>query len=215
MLFYLTVTALFWCRSTRVRNLLLSLLLGSLAALPFVVTIHSPVLLFYASLDLLAFTFGAWLATPAARKRLEAASTLLRALLTVLAIATLGLFYATGSTVLPHAGTDLLRVACGVTLVAAVLCWENKTQFGRPAIWLGDISYSLYLAHMFVVGAGWAIARELDIVPLSPGGVMTDVLIVAASLAAAHLSYRFLERPLMRVGKLRPPRIRTQASATW
>jgi peptidoglycan/LPS O-acetylase OafA/YrhL len=66
-----------------------------------------------------------------------------------------------------------------------------------PLVWLGDISYSLYLLHWFVLFVTTEIARrlpDLDFakLPLAPSLALIAVLI-AASLTLATLSFRFIE----------------------
>ena len=66
-----------------------------------------------------------------------------------------------------------------------------------PLVWLGDISYSLYLLHWFVLFVTTEIARRvpgLDFanLPLAPSLALVTALI-AVSLALATLSFRFIE----------------------
>jgi peptidoglycan/LPS O-acetylase OafA/YrhL len=66
-----------------------------------------------------------------------------------------------------------------------------------PLVWLGDISYSLYLLHWFVLFVTTEIARRLPSLDfanltLAPSLALIAVLI-AVSLALATLSFRFIE----------------------
>jgi peptidoglycan/LPS O-acetylase OafA/YrhL len=66
-----------------------------------------------------------------------------------------------------------------------------------PLVWLGDISYSLYLLHWFVLFVTTEIGRRLPALdfaklPLAPSLALVAVLI-AVSLALAALSFRFIE----------------------
>jgi len=56
-----------------------------------------------------------------------------------------------------------------------------------PVVWLGRISYSLYLWHIPFVHA-W--------IPDFPGHLLARVVL---SLAAAWVSYRFIEQPMLRL----------------
>ena len=66
-----------------------------------------------------------------------------------------------------------------------------------PLMWLGDISYSLYLLHWFVLFVTTEIARRLPgldfaKLPLAPSLALIAALI-AVSLVLATLSFRFIE----------------------
>jgi peptidoglycan/LPS O-acetylase OafA/YrhL len=66
-----------------------------------------------------------------------------------------------------------------------------------PLVWLGDISYSLYLLHWFVLFVTTEIARRLPgldfaKLPRAPSLALI-ALLIAVSLALATLSFRFIE----------------------
>jgi peptidoglycan/LPS O-acetylase OafA/YrhL len=83
-----------------------------------------------------------------------------------------------GSAALIHAGSG------GKHLISPALS-------AKPVIFIGLISYSLYLWHWPIL----AFARYWAIEPLSP---MQALAAVAASLVLATLSWRFVERPFRR-----------------
>ncbi|MBV8505087.1 MAG: acyltransferase [Alphaproteobacteria bacterium] len=66
-----------------------------------------------------------------------------------------------------------------------------------PLVWLGDISYSLYLLHWFVLFVTTEIARQLptlDFAKLPLALSLTLIaLLIAVSLTLATLSFRFIE----------------------
>ena len=68
----------------------------------------------------------------------------------------------------------------------------NRLLGIAPLRWLGDISYSLYLWHFPVIVLG----RPL--LPSGWPGAVQSVVLVAVSLGAADLTYRGVERPLLR-----------------
>jgi peptidoglycan/LPS O-acetylase OafA/YrhL len=85
-------------------------------------------------------------------------------------------------------------VTAGGILVAAARGRLGDWLTGRTLQYLGRISYSLYLAHTPVgypiIYAGERVFRD------SPaGGLVTYLAALTASLAAAHLMYRWVERP--------------------
>ena len=81
----------------------------------------------------------------------------------------------------------------GVTTVipvlgAALVIW-SAWEFRRysPLVWLGDISFSLYLVH-------WPIIVFLYSQGVRPG-IMKQILVLSLSLLIAVLSYKFIENP--------------------
>jgi peptidoglycan/LPS O-acetylase OafA/YrhL len=70
-----------------------------------------------------------------------------------------------------------------------------ESLFSHPlARWLGDISYSVYLLHVPALIVAMMLAKRLGV--LETGGpVVFGACYIGALLAAAHLSWRFVERP--------------------
>jgi peptidoglycan/LPS O-acetylase OafA/YrhL len=66
-----------------------------------------------------------------------------------------------------------------------------------PLLWLGDISYSLYLLHWFVLFLVTEVARLIPRIDLASLPLSTSLLLIAAligvSLTLATLSFRFIE----------------------
>jgi len=85
----------------------------------------------------------------------------------------------------PSATTQLLmlpifEVASLILVAAAVV---GTIRLPRPLVWLGGISYSLYLWHNFIL---WTFNRH------------HQILVLAISLVAAYASTRWIERPFRR-----------------
>ena len=71
----------------------------------------------------------------------------------------------------------------------------------QPFLWLGRVSYSLYLWHVIVIlGLGYTLSHRVADVPLT-------LLAVVLSAAVAEASYRWIERPYMRMGRLLTERL--------
>ena len=89
-------------------------------------------------------------------------------------------------------------------LPAALICWGfvslERVMRLHPVRWLerlGDISYSLYLSHVFTVGACAAIlARGSPMARWGAGLALSAML--AAALLGAELCYRWIELPARR-----------------
>jgi peptidoglycan/LPS O-acetylase OafA/YrhL len=88
-------------------------------------------------------------------------------------------------------GQPLVELAC-VAVVASALSAPGLIQVlsVRPLVWLGRISYSLYLWHWPIF---WAMHGRYPLIAL------------ALSLVAAWLSYRYVEQPFRRRRRVRAP----------
>lgn len=75
-------------------------------------------------------------------------------------------------------------------IVWGLVSLDRVFVFPRWSLWIGAISYSLYLSHPFVL----KLASKLLVRAEVPGILQVPVYI-ALALAAAHLSYRLIEKP--------------------
>ena len=102
-----------------------------------------------------------------------------------------------------EAGTKdvLYAAAAGLFLLPLMFGPEREGTIrqrlsGKVAVWLGDISYGVFAIHLFVMG--W-LFRALDIVPFTGHFVTILVLDLAITFVLATLSYRYFERPILRL----------------
>jgi len=84
---------------------------------------------------------------------------------------------------LPVLGAILI-IAAGPGARINKLIFSNKSM-----VWIGLISYPLYLWH-------WPLLSFFRIINGEPLGPMVRVIIVLFSVVLAHLTYRFIERPV-------------------
>lgn len=102
-------------------------------------------------------------------------------------------FYARG-------GFTLFAVCCGVVILFLVRVPESalaRVLAVRPMVFLGRLSYSIYLWHVIVLVIAAAAFRHLG----QLSGVAFDIVRaaeVALSVAAGYLSYRLVEIPFLR-----------------
>lgn len=90
-------------------------------------------------------------------------------------------------------------------LVAAAVLGPARDLWGRalscrPLLWLGAISYSIYLWHepILLAFAGWE-----GLVRQTPGAFLSDAaIVVVASIVAGWLSYSLIERPTSQLGRV-------------
>lgn len=193
--FYLLMAMTFWAKSARLRGaLVITALLACFVASFFVAPSRS-VLAYYANLSVLPFAIGVMMATLGGQ-RLAQLPGVAKAALAVLAFGLTLLFYQTPYDQTKVLSGHLVMAAAAGTVVAAFLALEGR---GRRSFlkWCGDISYSLYLTHMFVVGAGWVLINRLYPDAGYLGLTVMIAGIIGASLVVAHLSYRILEKPLL------------------
>jgi peptidoglycan/LPS O-acetylase OafA/YrhL len=210
--FYVLVGAFFWCRSGLMRSALLMVVMTALLALSFGVLPRSGIVAFYANLNLMPFMAGVVICE-LTRQRPGILSSMASYAPLLLAAALAAIIWALTFTheeyrALP--GHVALSTAAAAVVVAAL---SLERVFGRSSTiwsWLGNISYSLYLLHLFVVGVGWAVVRRLG------GGGYDSVVtfvgigaMIVASLIVATLGYRLFEVPLAKFAKrLTAPRRR-------
>lgn len=102
--------------------------------------------------------------------------------------------------VLAHPGLGWRRVALwGPVAICTVLAAVNLDAWSgiralRPAVYLGDASYSIYLIHPFAIAV-------IEYFPIKPPAAVIVPLAIALSVAAGVVCYECLEKPL---GLLRP-----------
>jgi peptidoglycan/LPS O-acetylase OafA/YrhL len=100
--------------------------------------------------------------------------------------------------------TALCAVGFGCLVAAAVL-GPPEDRWGRalscrPLLWLGAISYSIYLWHepTLLALAGWE-----GLVRQAPGAFLPDTaIVVVVSILVGWLSYSLIERPTSQLGRV-------------
>ena len=92
--------------------------------------------------------------------------------------------------------SDLYTAIGAVLIVALTIASPRVTGWleNGPCLWLGRVSFSLYLIHVPVICVVYRLAPGL------PWPVKT-VLVVVASLALAELGARYVERPAQHLGR--------------
>jgi peptidoglycan/LPS O-acetylase OafA/YrhL len=77
--------------------------------------------------------------------------------------------------------------------------WVVATLRVRPLRWLGRVSYSVYLIHMFPLFMGMHLAQALA---LSKAEYLLFLMlfVVTTTLVLAHFSFKWIERPGMQLG---------------
>lgn len=197
MFFYLMFAACF-ALTARNRVILLTGLFAALIAIGAAIPFHSAIPVFFTQVDLAAFVAGMWLGLAALRGPLRLSRGVRAALLLggVAALAAIVAMYGEIRS-LPLTQYAIIAI-CAAHIIALTAVGDGP---GKPIpaflLLIGDASYSIYLFHMFAVGAVFAAAHHLPAIALPP----LMALAIIAGLAVGVAAYRFIETPI--VGRLK------------
>jgi peptidoglycan/LPS O-acetylase OafA/YrhL len=99
-----------------------------------------------------------------------------------------------------------LLVLSGTVLAFLCTFGISPSRIPGSLAYLGRISYGLYVVHSFIFfllfeKLGPLLARHFPPIPIPPvwRGNLGAALVLGLSIAAAHLSYRYFERPFLRL----------------
>ncbi|MFW2831111.1 acyltransferase family protein [Sphingomonas sp. ID0503] len=204
MFFYL-IFALAFPLTAKMRALAVSAVLFAFYGAGQVFTFSSAPAVFYTRVDTIAFIAGMWVALWARHGRaLDRNAQVALAAASAVIIAVIAWFYE------PIKENDLtqlaLIIACAMqAMILSTL--PSSTRFPRLILFTGDASYSIYLWHMFGVGAVTALIRRLAPSLLVPGMALATF----AGLAVGMAVYILIEAPLNR--RLRRDHAPLQAAA--
>lgn len=115
--------------------------------------------------------------------------------------------FALGLLAIPYT-KGYLELCYGVgAFVLLILCIQSPSArrfLGRPALmWLGKVSYSLYLVHLIVLIAAVYVLH--DVLPIA----LILALVTISSLVLAEVLHRYVEMPSNQLGKRLAKRIET------
>ena len=111
---------------------------------------------------------------------------------------------------------DLAPLVCGVGLLLYMRTQGSTRLLDGPvARYFGERSYAVYILHFPIVILCALFARQILGVVDLPGAALTILLSVAATLAAAEMTYRWLERPMIDLGKRLAGREPGPANQGW
>ncbi len=90
-------------------------------------------------------------------------------------------------------------VTCYVMAVVCFVACTTGARFAwRPLVWAGEVSYSIYLLHPLVAAAAYRAGLRAATLPIDP--LLYVALLGAAVLVCSWASYRWIERPAVRLG---------------
>jgi peptidoglycan/LPS O-acetylase OafA/YrhL len=191
MFFYAALMLLFWCRKRIQRSVILTVAFGALVLLSFAIPPKASILAFYANIALIPFLVGVWLAEfSAAFERVPRWGGV--ALIAAAALSTAWLYQLPFET-MRDLGPHLVMTLAAALIVASGLAYERRFAPRGLVQMVGNSSYSLYLTHMFLVGAAWAAIERADL-PTAAQWALTPLIYIAA-VVTAYASYRIIELP--------------------
>lgn len=74
--------------------------------------------------------------------------------------------------------------------------WPGRVLSAGPIVYLGRISYGVYLYHLFVAAGCDKAAQMLGYAPL-PDGPIRYLVLFSATIVVAAASWQWLERPAL------------------
>lgn len=201
--FYFLVAALCWCRSVNQRAALLLSLIAALVITSFFIEKRASVFAFYANLNLLPFAFGVGMAW--AILKTESFMPLLQRVrwpLVIMAAISTGYAMTFEWADYRALGGHMAMSVAAAFVALAVLSFESRAgSIYALWSWLGNVSYSIYLLHMFAVGAVWAMLHRLGIADTVAAPFVATAIVSLVSAAGGSISYRFFEKPLNAIGR--------------
>ena len=99
-------------------------------------------------------------------------------------------------------GFTVVAVLSLVVILDGVLRGEGRLAgflSSKTMRWLGRLSYSLYLWHLFVIAVAKQYERSFVPRLSTAGRALMPLIEIAVSLTCAYLSYRFVERPFLKL----------------
>lgn len=200
VLFYLMFAACFWLSAVR-RVAVLSLVLVTLTALGLILHPQNVVGRFYLYNVLVGFAAGMWLGLAYVRGRVTAMSAGAVSVTVVAGIAALIAAFLVHRQAPPFTvDRYLLMVAFSVAILLAGVWMEGRGRLPHSPVLeaVGDASYSIYLAHMFWIGALVSLAHRLVGKLSGVPYLMVVALGLIGGVGGGILVYRLFERPMLK-----------------
>lgn len=202
-MFFYVVFACCFMLDLRQRAIVLTIIFGSLMTLGQIMTFQNAIVVAYVQLDTLAFVAGVWLAVTVGSERIDLRGRPASMVLGFVLASCVALVWIYGE-IRNNPWTQVWLVAFCTAVVWLLLSQrqEPRSRFGKLMLAAGDASYSIYLFHMFAVGAVTYVALKLV-----PREFLPAMIVVSAicAVATGFLAYRYVETPLNRIFHRRQP----------
>ncbi|WP_158266475.1 acyltransferase family protein [Allosphingosinicella deserti] len=201
MFFYLVFASLF-ALGVAQRAFCVTIILGGLILLGIVHPFTAAIPAFYTQVATIGFIFGTLLGMIAVYRPIRLGTAWMWIALLV-SFVLLGVMASMFEAIRHDRTTQLwLSIACTLHIALLVSVIDGRgVSVPRPLLYIGDASYSIYLFHMFAVGAVTAIAHRLPAALLYPAMVAS----ACSGIVAGIIVYRYVEAPLNRFFRYRRP----------
>ncbi|MCZ0734870.1 acyltransferase family protein [Phreatobacter sp. AB_2022a] len=198
--FYVAFAALFFL-SSGIRTLVLCLAFAALVGIGQFAQEPGFLQSFYTSASLVGFCAGMLVAQAYRHGLIDWLAARANAALLAVAAMLVTLFYVVPW---PHAGVmslwlHLLMAAAAVSIVLVGLSVERAGLLPRIGLlrYFGDASYSVYLFHLFPIGAIWALARGFVPIDQTLYYLLASFVAIVACTVFSLISYHLIERPFL------------------
>lgn len=198
--FYLAFASLFFL-SSEMRTLALCVIFAVLVGVGQFASEPGFLLSFYTSASLVGFCAGTLVAQAYRHGLIDRLAAGANAVLLATTVVLVALFYA-----VPWPQTDvmnlwlhLLMSAAAVSVVVVGLSIERAGHLPRIGLlrYFGDASYSVYLFHLFPIGAIWALARSFLPIDQTPAYLAASLVAIVTCTVFGLISYHLIERPFL------------------
>lgn len=98
----------------------------------------------------------------------------------------------------PHGLTGWGAILAPLFLLLALLSKTKEIRFPGVTVWLGDISYSLYLTHLIGFRAAAILLRHFTFASAVKFAVCNFFASIALGVITGAIAYNFVEKPLSR-----------------
>jgi peptidoglycan/LPS O-acetylase OafA/YrhL len=85
-------------------------------------------------------------------------------------------------------------LVCAMITLGALLKNQCKLFCAKWQSWLGDVSYSLYIFHTFIIWLATRLLKRFDFGPLS-GAIIGAIFVAVVTLIISHYSHKYIEKP--------------------
>jgi exopolysaccharide production protein ExoZ len=91
---------------------------------------------------------------------------------------------------------------CGFAcLLLAFAGTQNLPRVAVPLVWLGKLSFSIYIVHFYVLSRTYGIRLSLESWAPVGGAALYLLLVIAMSVAIAFVTWRLIEQPGIAIGR--------------